>query len=331
MTNPPRVSIVLPFRNSAQTLPACLRSVRKQTLRDFELIALDDRSEDGSAGIVRSFGCEPVKVEGFVTALNQGLALAHAPIVARMDADEIMHPDRLLRQVEFLEAHPEIAVCACRVRLFPREAIRAGYREYVRWQNALIAPEEIAANIYVESPFAHPSVMFRKTVVADCGGYRDGPFPEDYDLWMRLAQAGHAMARLPEVLLKWRERPDRASRTDPRYSRDAFDRLRAKYLAADPRLAAAREIVIWGAGRKTRQRAQLLIDHGIPVSAWIDIDPRKVGRIYGERPVHPPEFLQRAPRPFVLIYVTNHGARDLIAARLQELGYRPGVDFLAVG
>jgi hypothetical protein len=69
----------------------------------------------------------------------------------------------------------------------------------------------------------------------------------------------------------------------------------------------------------------------VRLSAWVDIDPRKIGRVLGGLPVHPPEWLDRRPRPFVLVYVTVHGARDLIAAALRRMGYRPGRDFLAVG
>jgi glycosyltransferase involved in cell wall biosynthesis len=269
---------------------------------------------------------------GLVAALNLGIAEARAPLIARMDADDVMHPDRLRAQFDLLHDRPEIALVGTQVELFPAEEVRGGYLEYIRWQNAIVEPEQVAAEIYVESPFAHPSVMARTDVLRAAGGYVDGPFPEDYELWLRLHAAGHRMVKVPRVLLRWRERPGRTSRVDPRYSRDAFDRLRADYLARDPRVASGREIVVWGAGRRSRLRARLAMERGIRPVAWIDIDPRKIGhRVWG-LPVHPPECLAgRAPRPFILVYVNNHGARDLIAARLAELGYAPGADWLGVG
>jgi hypothetical protein len=163
------------------------------------------------------------------------------------------------------------------------------------------------------------------------GGYADGPFPEDYELWLRMHHAGLRMAKLARVLLLWRERDDRASRVDPRYAREAFDQLRARFLARDWRLRGGRDLVIWGAGRKTRLRARHLIEQGIRPHAWIDIDPRKIGHRVWELPVHPPEWLNRQPRPFVLVYVTTHGARDLIAGWLAQWGYQVGEDYLAVG
>jgi len=139
------------------------------------------------------------------------------------------------------------------------------------------------------------------------------------------------MAKLPDTLMDWREGDARLSRTHPAYAREAFDRLRANYLRRDPRIPADRELVYWGAGRRTRKRAEHLIRHGFPPSAWIDIDPCKIGNRIDGAWVHPVDWLDRRPHPFVLSYVTNHGAREWIRARLEQLGYLQGNDFLFVG
>ena len=334
----PRVSIVLPFRDAADTLPECLESIRRQTLAEWELVAVDDGSRDASAPLLEEFAREDARVRllrpgrvGLVAALNLGVREAGAPLVARMDADDVMHPERLEAQAEYLDRHPDVALAGTQVELFPPERVQAGYREYVRWQNAVLEPDEVATQIYVESPFAHPSVMVRRETLLRVGGYAEGDFPEDYELWLRMHRAGCRMAKVPRVLLFWREREDRTSRVDARYARAAFDRLRAEYLARDPRLRGGREVVVWGAGRKTRLRARLLLERGVRPSAWVDIDPRKVGGTADGLPVRPPEWLAREPRPLVLVYVTSHGARDYVAGRLAEWGYRPGEDFLAVG
>jgi glycosyltransferase involved in cell wall biosynthesis len=335
---PPEATVLLPVRDAADTLPECLESIRRQTLSAFELLVVDDGSSDASPELVRALAREDPRVRllrpgrvGLVQALNAGIREARAPLLARMDADDLMHPDRLRLQADYLRRHPEVALVGSRVALFPEEKIGAGYREYVRWQNGCLTPEEIAANLYVESPLAHPSVMLRRSVLLRLGGYAEGPFPEDYELWLRMHHAGCRMAKLPETLLFWREREARTSRVDPRYARAAFDRLRALYLARDPRLRPGREVVVWGAGKQTRRRARLLVERGVRPSAWIDIDPRKIGNRVQGLPVHPPGWLDREPRPFVLVYVTSHGARDQIGERLRGWGYRPGEDFLAVG
>jgi glycosyltransferase involved in cell wall biosynthesis len=334
----PAVTILMPFRDAAATLPACLASIRRQTLGGFELLAVDDGSTDESPAIVAAYAGADQRARllrpgpvGLVAALNRGLAAARAPLVARMDADDLMHPRRLQLQHDYLAAHPEVALVASRVALFPRRLVREGYREYLRWQNRVLTPAQVAENIYVESPFAHPSVLFRRAAVGALGGYHEGPFPEDYELWLRMHAAGLPMAKLPQLLLAWRESESRASRVDPRYAREAFDGLRARFLAQNPRLRQGRPLVYWGAGRSTRQRARLLIAQGFPPAAWIDIDPRKLGQAVWGAPVHPRSWLAQSPKPFVLVYVASHGAYDLISGWLAELGYAPGEDYLFVG
>ncbi|MGE0486220.1 MAG: glycosyltransferase [Gammaproteobacteria bacterium] len=335
----PSLSILLPYRNAAATLGDCLASIAAQTCADYELIAVDDRSSDDSSAILRDHAAGDPRIHcldnprrGLVAALNHGLDAARGDIVVRMDADDRMHPTRLERQRAHLRDDPRLAVSASRVRAFPAEAVQDGLREYLRWQNGCLTPADLAEEIYVESPLAHPSVAFRRDVVRAAGGYRDGPFPEDYELWLRLHELGHRMAKLPEILLDWREYATRTSRTDPRYARAAFDRLRAEHLARDPRLLARRDdLVIWGAGRRTRQRSALLLGQGFRPRAYIDIDPRKIGNRVGGVPVCAPALLDVIPRAFVLVYVNNHGARDEIAEALGERDYRRGRDWLAVG
>jgi glycosyltransferase involved in cell wall biosynthesis len=335
----PTVSLVLPVRDTAGTLPACIATIRRQTFDAYEVLAIDDGSRDDSAALLRAWAAADRRVRvletggaGLVAALNLGLAQARGRLIARMDADDVMHPARLALQVAYLDAHPATALVATQAVAFPARHVREGYREYLRWQNRVLSPADVAAEIYREAPFAHPSVMLRRDVLMSLGGYADGPFPEDYELWLRMHRAGLAMAKLPRILLGWREHPTRTSRRDPRYTREAFDVLRAQFLAEDPRLRQGRELVYWGAGRPTRLRARRLAAQGFPATAWIDIDPRKIGRVIGGVPVVAPEWLaERHPRPFVLIYVTNHGARELVDPLLAAWGYRAGEDYLWVG
>ena len=103
-----------------------------------------------------------------------------------MDADDICHPRRLELQTAFMEQHSEMSLLACRIRHIPRPAIQDGFLAYEEWQNSLMTHEEIYRDFFVESPFAHPSVMFRNHEVQRAGGYRDMGWAEDYDLWLRL-------------------------------------------------------------------------------------------------------------------------------------------------
>ncbi len=210
--------------------------------------------------------------------------------------------------------HHNVVLLATQSRNFPLEHAREGYREYIRWQNSVICHDDIAAQIYIESPFAHPSVMFKRDSIIAAGAYRVGAFPEDYELWLRLYHQGFRMEKLPQVLLCWRESENRLSRVSDSYAREAFDRLRAEYLSGDQRLKG-RAIVYWGAGRITRRRVKHLQARGFAPLVWIDIDPKKIGNVINGARVHEPAWLEAASmhnKPFVLNYVTNHGARDIL-------------------
>lgn len=325
----------MPVFNAEDTLHECLRSILDQTHQEFELIAVNDNSTDNSADILRSYDDPRFRMydnrgKGIVSALNLGLEHCRSDLVARMDADDVMYAARLEKQFDAMNRNPSITLCASKARKFPEDRVRAGYVEYMRWQNACLTDQDIKDQIYIESPFAHPSVMFRKKRILDLGAYRDGEFPEDYELWLRLFHAGECMMKLDEVLIDWRESDHRLSRTSSRYSQTAFEKLRARYLAKDSRLQN-RDIVFWGAGRKTRQRIQFLVDNGIRPSGWIDIDRRKAGNEYlGVKTCMPDSLLRYKDKPFVLNYVRNHGARDECRRFLDAAGYTMGVDYLDV-
>ncbi len=332
------ISILLPFRNADSTILGCLASIKQQRFRRFELLAIDDHSTDRTRKLITSWPDTRLRLidnpgEGIVDALNFGIRQARYPILARMDADDLMRSDRLETQFMLMNSSPDIDLVSARVALFPNKEIEKGYREYERWQNRLLSHDEIVAERFVESPLAHPSVMFHRTAIENLGGYRKGDFPEDYELWLRAIDRGLKIEKCASILIDWRESGDRLSRTHPAYRRQAFDRLRAAYLA-QLSILKQRPVAFWGAGRKTRQRAKHLIDRGIQPWAWIDIDPKKIGNRINDVPVHSPDILRQSAhesRPFVLIYVTNHGARELIQTQLKQLGYRISQDFLAVG
>lgn len=334
----PSVSVILPFRQSASTIANALDSILVQSFSNFELLAIDDGSLDSSSETVLKVASGDPRIRllrpgriGLVRALNLGLRQARAPLVARMDADDVMYPERLELQFQYMMDHPEVDLVSSKVELISDKEVTKGLLEYLRWQDSCLSPEDIETDIYIEAPFVHPTVMMRRDVVVNLGGYREGPFPEDYELWLRMIEHGCKMAKIPRVLLKWRDHPRRLTRVDSRYSKEAFDLLRANYLAKDKRLWGERGFAIWGAGRRSRQRARLIIERGLKPLAWIDVDPKKIGReIWGIR-VQPMEWLAREPRPFVLVYVRVHGAREEIKRNLELLGYKRGEDYLFVG
>jgi glycosyltransferase involved in cell wall biosynthesis len=336
----PAVSVLLPCFNSAATLPEALESLAAQTLEDFEIVAVDDGSSDRSLEILQAWAQRDGRIRtleqphrGILPALNAGLAACKAPYVARMDADDRARPRRLERQVAYLDAHAEVAVVSCLVRAFPEEGVRQGFTVYLQWLNSLVSCEEIARQIFIESPLPHPSVTFRKDWVRRAGGYQERGWPEDYDLWLRLHLAGARFAKVPEVLLEWRESPARLTRTDSRYSLENFLRAKAHYLALGP-LVGRDATIIWGAGMMGRRLSKLLLREGACLAAFVDIDPRKIGRTRRGLPILSPEELpawwKRYRHPILLAAVGARGARSLIRARLESLGLQEGRDWWSV-
>jgi GT2 family glycosyltransferase len=323
-----RVSVLLPYRQAAATLAEALDSVLAQRGVDLEVIAVDDGSTDDGPAIAARHGvtCLATGGRGLVRALALGLRAARGDLVARMDADDVCLPDRLIAQAGALASDPSLAVVGARVEAFPRAAIGEGMRRYVDWQNGLVTPAEHARDLFVESPLCHPSVMLRRSALEAVGGWRDVPWPEDYDLWLRLDAAGWALAKIPEVLLRWRHAPGRATFADPRYARERFTEAKAPHLAR--RLAdLGPPLCVWGAGPTGKRLARALERHGAPATAFVDIDPRKIGRRARGAPIVAPHALRRGAQTGV-VAVGARGARELIRAQLAQAGFSEGRDYL---
>ena len=331
----PRISVLLPCRDAAAFLDEAVASLLAQTFPDFEIIAVDDGSTDDSAERLAAWASRDRRVRvirraggGIVPALNHALAAARGDVVARMDADDVAEQFRFERQLALLDAQPHVAACGTRVRYFPRAAVRDGARRYEAWLNSLHQPADLARDSFVECPIAHPTLMARARALHDVGAWRDVPWPEDYDLILRLLAAGHALANVPEVLLRWRERPDRLSRTDRRYSADAFHRCRAHHLART--VLDRRRAVVIGAGPVGKAVAGALAAERIAVAAFIDVDPRKIGQTIHGIPVVPRDALARFRGAYALAAVGNERSRNEIRAWLRSLGWLEGEEFCAV-
>jgi hypothetical protein len=159
-------------------------------------------------------------------------------------------------------------------------------------------------------------------------GYRDCGWPEDYDLWLRLARNGVRFARLPEVLLFWRDRPERFTRTSSACSLAAFRACKAHHLRQEF-LRDTAEVTLWGAGLEGKAWRQALAAEGVRVSRWLEVDRRKIGQTIHGAPVVGIEALRPGDGP-VLITVGAKGARDQVRAFAAKARLTEGVDFLCV-
>ena len=329
----PRVSILLPVFDAAATLDACLRSVRRQTFRDWECVIVDDGSRDGSLARARHHADADPRFRviarphrGLVPALGEGLTHCRGALVARMDADDLMHRERLAAQTAALEGAPALAAVGCHVRLFPRRDLAEGMRAYERWLLSIDSPRRVREEAFVECPVAHPSLMIRAEVLRSLG-YRERGWPEDYDLVLRLLESGDRLGVVPRRLLAWRTGKERLSRTSDVYSIERFTACKAAFLARGF-LAAGERYILWGYGSTGRGLQRALREHGKRPSAIVELHPRRLGERIQGAPVIPRQALARRRREPQLVSVAGAEARGLIRDELAQMGYRETLDYV---
>lgn len=207
----PLVSIVLPYYNSEEFIAQAIKSILNQSFKYFELILINDGSQDHSTKIVESFHDKRIvlihKSHEFISSLNAGLTIAKGKYIARMDADDIMHPDRLLVQAMLLERNKQIDFCSCWCTVFNDETgeifpmkTRSG-----EIRNPLVS-------LLLNNCFVHPSMMFRRTFMEKHKlKYKPYKFAEDYKLWLDAANAGAKFHIEPQILLFYRYHPKQIS------------------------------------------------------------------------------------------------------------------------
>ena len=325
----PRVSVLLPVRDEERYLAECLASLSAQTLSDFEVIVVDDGSTDGSATIAEHHArCDPrfrlVRQEaaGMVAASELARAEAQAPLIARMDADDVALPERLELQVGAIEEEG-LAAVGGQVEYFPDPT--DGMRAYAVWLNSLVTVEATLRDLWVECPLPGPGLTARAEYVS----YRDCGWPEDYDLVLRIWERGGRFRNLDRLVHRWRDHPERLTRTQPAYTLDAFRRCKVHFLRRTL-LAGGRAAVVWGAGPTGKAFARELIGAGTSLAAFVEVDPRKLGkRIHGAAVV-PLEQAADFPDALALGAVSGPEGRARVRELAAGLGLVEGKDFVAV-
>jgi len=329
----PSVSVLLPAWNAEATLAAALESVRRQRGVALECVVVDDGSGDATRALAERCATEDPRFRvlesahrGLVSALNDGLAACRAPLVARMDADDVMAHDRLARQAAALAADPTLSGVGCHVRLFPRAGMSDGRRSYERWLNSISSADDVAREAFVECPIAHPTLCIRREILT-AFAYRDAGWPEDYDLVLRLLAAGHRLGMVARRLVAWRDHPGRLSRSHAAYAIDRFVACKAHHLAAGF-LREAPEYVLWGHGGTGRALRRALGAEGRRASHVVEVDPRKLGQRIDGAPVLPPAALPGLRGRPLVVSVAGAGPRAEIRAALAALDFVEGRDFV---
>jgi glycosyltransferase involved in cell wall biosynthesis len=344
LSSPPKISVLLPVYNAAATLTTTIESLQSQTVSDWEAIIVDDGSVDATATVAESLARLDPRLRvfrrphaGIVEALNFGLSQTRGEFVARQDGDDESLPQRFEQQLKAFELDPELGLVSCFVQHAATagwqtnaEAQTRGYASYCDWLNSFSEPHEIRRASFIESPLAHPTVLFRRSLVDLHGGYRDGDFPEDYELWLRWLDAGVKMQKAKETLYVWNDAPERLSRTDARYAPDAFLELKSKSLVKwlqrfNPQHP---EVVIWGAGTLSKRRARRLQEDGCTIRAFIEVNPKRRGQKINNVPIYLLDQFDQVPKCFIVSVVGNRGAGENIRKFLLEQGRTEEREFL---
>jgi len=201
----PRVSVLLSVCNGESTIAQAIESILHQSFRDFELILIDDASEDRTAEILERYKQQDARIRittheknlGLTRSLNQGITLASGEYVARMDADDVAEPDRLEKQIQYLLQHPEVGVCGTQGWLL---------NEDTQKETPLNVPVGMISKkqLLFHNPCLHPSLVIRRSVFEAVGGYNECmKKSQDYDLLLRLSRVTK-IANIPDRLIHYR-------------------------------------------------------------------------------------------------------------------------------
>jgi glycosyltransferase involved in cell wall biosynthesis len=205
-TTSPGISVLMPVYNAERYVGEAVKSILKQTYTDFEFIIINDGSTDRSLQILQHYAQQDNRIHlisrencGLVKTLNEGLALAKSPLLARMDADDVAYPDRFILQKQFLDQNPNV-VCLGGYFEIIDEAGRALTLLKVPLDDKTI--QDLALKGH--SAIVHPAAMLRLSAVTHAGGYREAfKAAEDLDLWLRLGEIGQ-LANIPSPVLHYR-------------------------------------------------------------------------------------------------------------------------------
>ena len=326
------MSILLPAFNAQATIASSLRSIVKQTFTDWECLVINDGSSDATADIVRKYAQDDPRIRvldsvhiGLVAALQIGIEHCQGRYIARMDADDLMHSMRLEKQFEAMSKNPALDAVSCHVRLFPRESLGKGLKDYEAWLNSLQNEDMIRRDAFIECPTAHPSLMFRADVLRHFG-YREKSWAEDYDLVLRMLMDNRKIGTVPERLLCWRNGANRKSMTDPSCSVEQFTQCKAHFLS-EKFLAANKEYILWGYGRTGKALARALLQLGHRPSHIVEIHPGRMGNKIMGALVVPPDALPALPKKPIVVSVARANPRGQVRQALTLMGFVETQDY----
>ena len=272
----------MPVRNAMPFLEECVRSILTQSYANWELIAVDDHSEDGSnvllleyAAIEPRIHCHQNSGSGIIDALNKGYSCAKGDFITRMDADDMMPSIKLEILLDQLQKSGRGHLSTGKVKYISETILGDGFKKYEEWLNALCDGDNHYQEIYKECVIPSPCWMMYCDDFNDIGGFNSTSYPEDYDLCFRMYENKIKIVASRELLHIWRDHNTRASRNDSNYSDNRFLDMKVKYFIRND-YRSDEKLVIWGAGKKGKYIAKLFLQNNINF-IWITNNDKKIG------------------------------------------------------
>jgi len=328
LTNNDLISIITPFKNSSEFLNECLESIINQSYLNWELIIIDDYSNDNSFQLVNSISQNDKRIKlyknegekGIISCLRQGLNKCSGDYITRMDSDDIMDKDKLKELHRSLKNCGKGYVSTSKVKYFSNDELGLGYEKYENWLNKMMIDNDHFKHIYKECVIPSPNWMILKDDLLLCGGFNSNIYPEDYDLVFRFYKERFKIISSLKILHFWRDYPARTSRTDSNYADNSFLDLKIKYFM-ELNYDITKNLIIWGAGKRGKLLAKKLIEFNIDF-IWVCNNPNKIDRIIYNKQLKSIEHLNELDNYQSIITVANEESQSLIKIFFDFKGYK---------
>ncbi len=313
-----RVSIIMPVRNTAKYLNATLDSILAQSYENWELICIDNLSEDESFQILKDYAKKDDRIKVYqntnsdlISALQLAYSKSSGAYITRMDSDDLMTPNRLQLMVEVLAKETIPTVVSGLVNYFSDEGeLGGGFLRYEKWLNNLSEHEANFSEVYKECVIPSPCWMVTRNVFEQSGAFNSEIYPEDYDLCFRFYEQGLRVKTVKETMVHWRDYSTRNSRTDPNYADQLFFDLKLKYFFKLDHNSAQR-LIVWGAGRKGKLLVKKIQQFRPEINlVWVTDNEKKVGKDIYDLKLMLPETI--SDKDQVIVAVSNEEEQEQI-------------------
>jgi glycosyltransferase involved in cell wall biosynthesis len=320
-------------KNTEPYLCECLDSILAQTYTNWELIAVNDHSSDGSLEVLQQYALKDRRIlfinsprHKLIPALKEGYKHIKGSLLNRMDSDDIMPNYKLEIMVEKWQKYGKGTIIAGGTQHFIKGAeVGEGFKRYDKWLNQIARDNSYYEEIYQECVIPSHCWLIHREDFEMAGGFEPEVYPEDYDLVFRFYKRKFKVKGIAKVLHFWRDREERISRTWDCYKDNRYFELKLNYFYQIDR-DKNRPLILWGAGRNGKDMAKLLLQRENNFH-WVCDNEKKIGKeIYGINLSHF-ENVKSIDNAQTLIVVSSPSAKREIKSLLKSWKKSPVIDY----